>query len=98
MRAGIKIWKEPRMFMGSLRAIENRKSVARSSNDGISCFINQRGEIINSVKKFNPAAIKSTLKANKEKTVYTLFGDYIGWISIAGLGAISLMYLSKRSQ
>ena len=69
------------MYYSSLRAIENRRSIARSSNDGISCFINQRGEIQQITKEFKSTSIKGTLLANRSKTIYTIFGDYIGVVS-----------------
>ncbi len=62
----------------SLRAIENRKSVARSANTGISCFINQRGDFIQSTKWWVRTAINGILNKNKEKTFYTNNGDLIG--------------------
>jgi len=64
-----------------LRAIETRRSVARSANTGISAFINQKGEILNKTKWWVPCAIKNTLKANTEITFYVKYGDYIGRLS-----------------
>ena len=61
-----------------LRAIETRRSIARSANTGISAFINQRGEILASSKWWTPDAIKANLNINNKLTFYTLHGDYIG--------------------
>jgi apolipoprotein N-acyltransferase len=68
---------------GRLRAIENRRSIARSANTGISCFINQTGEISDATKWWVPAGIKQTLNLNNNLTVYATWGDYLG--KIAGL-------------
>ncbi|MEO1052971.1 MAG: apolipoprotein N-acyltransferase [Bacteroidota bacterium] len=79
------------LHYASVRAIENRRSVARSSNDGISAFINQKGEILNRFGSFKPASIIQSIKANRKKTFYTVFGDYIGVIAIA----VSLLLLIR---
>lgn len=64
-----------------LRAIETRRSIARSANTGISCFINQKGEILQSTDWWTVDAIKSTLNLNDTRTFYVQYGDYIGRIS-----------------
>ncbi len=64
-----------------LRAIETRRSIARSANTGISAFINQKGEILNKTQWWVSDAIKNTLKANTEITFYVKYGDYIGRLS-----------------
>lgn len=61
-----------------LRAIENRRYVARSSMTGISCVINQRGDIIQSLGYGVHNAFKETIQLNKKQTFYTQHGDYIG--------------------
>jgi apolipoprotein N-acyltransferase len=66
----------------SIRAIENRRSIARSANTGISSFINQRGEILQEIGWWQRSAIKDTLNANDKITFYTQYGDYIGRISV----------------
>jgi apolipoprotein N-acyltransferase len=61
----------------SLRAIENRRCIARSANTGISAFINQRGDISQRTKYWEPAVISGTVNANAKLTFYTRQGDYI---------------------
>ena len=86
----------------SLRAIENRRSVARSANTGISCFINQRGDIISPTKYWVPDAVNGTILANNEKTFYTRHGDYIGraasWLSVMLLIYYFVMRILKKQQ
>ena len=64
-----------------MRAIETRRSIARSANTGTSCFINQRGDIEQPTKFWVPDVIKGTLNYNEEITFYTKHGDYIVWIA-----------------
>jgi apolipoprotein N-acyltransferase len=65
-----------------LRAIETRRSIARCANTGISCFINQRGDISQATEWWKPAVIKSTINANDKITIFVRFGDYIARISL----------------
>lgn len=65
----------------SLRAIETRRSIARSANTGISCFINQRGEIKQPTEWWVPDVIKSSLNLNEKITFYVKYGDYLGRVS-----------------
>ncbi len=76
----------------SLRAIETRRSIARSANTGISAFINQRGDILNPTSYWQPAVIKGILNANSRLTFYVLHGDYIARAAVF-LGGL-LFFLS----
>lgn len=62
---------------GRLRAIETRRSIARSANTGISCFISQRGDILQPTKWWEEAVISQAVNKNSEITFYTRYGDYI---------------------
>jgi apolipoprotein N-acyltransferase len=60
-----------------LRAIETRRSVARSANTGISAFINQKGEILLRTKYWTADTLRAELNANDTYTFYVRHGDFI---------------------
>ncbi len=64
-----------------LRAIENRRSIARSANTGISAFINQRGDIVSRLGWWERGYVNGELNLNEEKTIFTIHGDIIGRLS-----------------
>jgi apolipoprotein N-acyltransferase len=66
------------LALARLRAVETRKSIARSANTGTSCFINQRGEVLQQTEWWKKAAIRETLKRNNTVTFYVKYGDIIG--------------------
>jgi apolipoprotein N-acyltransferase len=70
------------MYMSAMRAIENRRDIAHASNMGISCFINQKGEIIKKLDIKEPGSLIESLHFNKQVTPYGRMGDYLGFISI----------------
>lgn len=69
--------KDQHEMYARLRAIETRRDVARSANTGISCFINQRGDIKQSTKWWTRTAIKAEINLNDELTIYVKYGDVI---------------------
>jgi apolipoprotein N-acyltransferase len=64
--------------LSQLRAIETRRSIARSANTGISCFITQRGDILKELTWWKRGALKASLNINNKMTFYSKNGDYIG--------------------
>jgi apolipoprotein N-acyltransferase len=54
----------------------------RSANTGISCFINQRGEITKQLPYWKSGAIKQTIANNTELTLFSRTGDLIGKASV----------------
>lgn len=63
---------------GALRAIETRRSIARSANTGISCFIDQRGDIHDPTAWWVPDVRKGTVLSRSDLTFYVAYGDLIG--------------------
>jgi apolipoprotein N-acyltransferase len=60
-----------------LRAIETRRSVARSANTGITSLINQKGQVLQRTNYWEPDALRGELNANDKLTFYTRHGDFI---------------------
>ena len=83
------------MSFARLRAIETRRSIARSANTGISCFINQRGEVAQATEWWTEAAISGKINANNEITFYVKYGDYIARISLFMSGLLLLFLISR---
>ncbi|WP_185853345.1 apolipoprotein N-acyltransferase [Blattabacterium cuenoti] len=81
------------MYYARLRAIENRKYIARSANTGISCFINEKGEIISHIPYGKEGVLYDRIYLNDKKTFYIKYGDFISEISLATI-IIILLYLA----
>lgn len=64
----------------SLRAIENRRSIARSANTGVSCFINQKGDILQATEYGTADILSGKIKSNDELTFYSKNGDLLSRI------------------
>lgn len=80
-----------------LRAIENRKDIARSANTGISAFINQKGEVTQQLPYQTQGVLKGVVWANNQQTFYSKYGDYIARIAIfISFGIFLLTLFSKK--
>jgi apolipoprotein N-acyltransferase len=54
-----------------LRAVENRRSVVRCANGGISCIINAKGKILSETELFTKTFLVGDVPLQDEKTFYT---------------------------
>ncbi len=66
------------MSFSRLRAIENRRSVARSANTGISCFIDQQGNVTLQSSWWKETALRASINKNDQLTLYSKMGDLLG--------------------
>ena len=66
------------LSFAKLRAIENRRSIARCANTGISAIINQKGEIEKQTNYWEEDVLNGSLNLNSELTFFSENGDLIG--------------------
>ncbi len=82
-----------------LRAVEHRRSVARSANTGQSGFIDCRGDVVGeSLGWEERGVIDYALPCNSEQTFYTRYGDYLGRIAQLLMGLSWLYYVAYRTR
>jgi apolipoprotein N-acyltransferase len=81
--------------MTVFRAVENRRSLVRAANTGISGFVEPTGRITSASPIFVPAAWKETIPLMTEQTFFTLFGHFFGLFC---LFLIPLLILWKKNE
>lgn len=74
-----------------LRAIESRKQIIRCANTGISCFIDEFGNISQPQPYWEFGVINADVKLNSVKTFFVRFGDLISYGSVL-LAIIIIIY------
>ncbi|MGH7545409.1 MAG: apolipoprotein N-acyltransferase, partial [Gemmatimonadota bacterium] len=80
-----------------MRAIENRVGVARSANTGISMIVDPRGRVVRATDLFVPAALTGVVETTDGRTLYTRWGDVVGWLSFAaGAGWMVWLWIRRR--
>jgi len=81
-----------------LRAIETRIPIARCANTGISCFIDEKGDLSQETKWWEPAVISGSLNPNNEKTFFVKCGDLISKAAlILAFALILFSFFKKKS-
>ena len=65
-----------------LRAVENRRSVVRAANGGISCFINPIGFTLSETEMFTKTFLTNEVDVENEITFYTKHPYIIPYLSL----------------
>lgn len=79
-----------------LRAIELRRDIARCGNSGISCFINQKGEILQRGPWWEEAVLRGSVNINTRESFFARHGDVTGRVCTLAfllLGALLIVRL-----
>lgn len=85
------------LALSRLRAIENRRYVARSANTGISAIIDHRGEIIDQLGYAKQGIVKGTIELSQERTFYAEYGDYLAWGAVLIFGILLLIAATRKT-
>ncbi len=81
-----------------LRAIENRRCVARCANTGFSGFIDDEGNILQQSNWWKEEVLSGKVELNKSETYFTKNGDNIGFwaMVLAVFELIKLFFIKKK--
>jgi apolipoprotein N-acyltransferase len=79
------------------RAVENKRSLARSANTGISGFVNPYGKIILASEIFKDANLNTSLPVVKGLTFYCQFGDVFALTCCIILFTVALISFFRKN-
>jgi apolipoprotein N-acyltransferase len=87
--------------MAVFRAVENRRSVVRSTNAGMTTIIDPNGRILSTLPPFTEGYLSGTVPVHTgPKTLYTRRGDWLPFVLLvlcaAGLAAGLALRLARR--
>jgi apolipoprotein N-acyltransferase len=92
------------LAMNVFRAVENRRSVVRCANTGISCIIDPRGQVVKRVRDgqgadtFVRGVLVGDVALNDNLTFYTRWGDWFIAFALALLFILLMSFHLRRSR
>lgn len=84
---------EIHLVLSQYRAIEHRRYMVRATNSGISAVVDPLGRIVAQTGVLTRENLRYDVHMLDGDTIYTRFGDWIGWL---GLAAVGWMLIRRR--
>jgi apolipoprotein N-acyltransferase len=81
---------EQHLLLVRMRAVENRRFIVRSTNDGISAAIDPAGRILRQLPPYREVAALLPFSGVNEITFYSRHGDWFAWACLIIGVALSL--------
>jgi apolipoprotein N-acyltransferase len=83
------------LALAQFRAIEHRRFFVRSTNSGISAFVDPVGRIVSHTEPFKEQALAANISWLKTATPYELWGNLPWWA--VSLAIVAMGFISKRA-
>ena len=82
------------------RAVETNRPVLRVTNVGITAYINERGQVLDSAPGYTEATrIWYLSKSDGTQTFYVRFGDWFAWLcSVVTLGLMIMAIRNRKAE
>ncbi len=71
--------REQHFLLARMRAVENRRYLVRSTNDGITAVINPAGQIVQRLPMYREVAAPMKYGVIESTTFYARYGDWFAW-------------------
>ena len=85
------------LALAALRSVEHRKWLVRSTNTGVSAFVDANGRIVSHTSLEDAEAIAEDVPMMPgRRTIYSYIGDLLGWLAAAWIAFVSVLTLSGR--
>ncbi len=84
--------------IAQMRAIENKRYIARSANGGISGFISPTGESLMQAKQYTYQGIAMPVPLINDITFYSRYGDWVNYLALAAALSILVFSTLKKTK
>lgn len=86
------------LVLASFRSIETRRALIRSTNTGLSAFVDPLGRITQRTEQWQRQTLVADVPLIKDgqSTLYMRVGDVLAWLSLAALGLAVLRMRRRR--
>lgn len=87
---------EPKLHLAlaMMRAVEHRKWLVRSTNTGISAFIDPNGRLVQHTSIYDPEILKQNVAMMpNHRTIYSYIGDLLGFLAV--LWCLAICFLKQ---
>lgn len=79
------------------RAVETNRPLLRVTNVGITAYINERGEVLDTAEVYTEATrVWTVAKSDGSQTIYVKYGDWFAWLCL--IVSLALLFLSFRKR
>jgi len=80
-----------------LRAVENRLPVIRAANGGISCLIDSRGNLRESLPMYTRGYLVAEVELGEGATIYNLYPEVLPWLMwVVAAGAVLMGIIPRK--
>jgi apolipoprotein N-acyltransferase len=81
--------------LAAFRTVEHRRYLVRSTNTGVSAFVDPVGRILQQTSLDDPEILVADVPLMTERTLYARFGDIVAW-ACCGIGLILVLVAGLR--
>ncbi len=87
------------LALATFRSIETRRALIRSTNTGISAFVDPVGRLATRSGQWTQEIIvgEVPLVEDRSQTIYMIFGDVLGWVALLLIG-LALVFKKRVAQ
>jgi apolipoprotein N-acyltransferase len=86
------------LVLSLFRAVEHRRWLVRSTNTGISAFVDAAGRMVAKTPLAKPAIMIADVPMLHTESLYTRYGDWLGWSALVLTAMLFFRSLSKRGR
>lgn len=86
------------LAMARVRAVENRRWLLRATNNGYSVAVDPYGRIVARMETDRRGALDVPFAFRSQRTLYSRFGDWLAWLSVAASGVMLAMGRERGSK
>ena len=80
------------LALAMMRTVEHRKWLVRSTNTGVSAFVDANGRLLQKTSIYDPEILRQDVAMMPpDRTIYSYIGDFLGWLAAIWIAFLAVL-------